>query len=469
VTPGTNVANNDLSSERDVIPTVGCRVRREDEALDDHSRRVPRAHDIAIEQPYDDQDMPSEPRTIALVSCVSSKEPHAAPARDLYTSPLFRKARAYAERNANAWYILSAKYGLVDPDSVIEPYDVTLNRMGVAQRRAWAAKVRLELEQVVRTGDTVVMLAGAHYREGLMGPLRARGVRVEVPMQGLGIGKQLQWLSQSRERGQSRASELDRRPRIRVTQRAPAPAVTAIPAMAPVRHAPAGDSMLDDLYALVYQMAERYGAPPLGTCSAAMRWPERGVYFFLDPSERRANDDAQFRIVRVGTHSLKLGSWSTLWGRLRQHRGQASGMGNHRGSVFRRHVGQALLARDGVRHPTWGVRPAASREVIEAEREMEERVSAYLARLLVTHVAVLDEPGPASLRGYVERNAIALLSSMGREVDVPSAEWLGQFAKSEAIRRSGLWNVRHVGEGVEEGFLGRLGELVGGRSGSSPI
>lgn len=100
---------------------------------------------------------------------------------------------------------------------------------------------------------------------------------------------------------------------------------------------------------------------------------------------------------------------------------------------------------------------------------MEERVSAYLARLLVTHVAVLDEPGPASLRGYVERNAIALLSSMGREVDVPSAEWLGQFAKSEAIRRSGLWNVRHVGEGVEEGFLGRLGELVGGRSGSSPI
>src|SRR5690606_8447778 len=79
VTPGTNVANIDRSRERDVIPTIGCRVRREDEALDDHIRRVPRAHDTAIEQPYDDQDMVSEPRTIALVSCVSSKNPHAAP------------------------------------------------------------------------------------------------------------------------------------------------------------------------------------------------------------------------------------------------------------------------------------------------------------------------------------------------------------------------------------------------------
>lgn len=404
--------------------------------------------------------MPSEPRTIALVSCVSSKEQFPAPARDLYTSALFRKARAYAERNADVWYILSAKYGLVDPYSVIDPYDVTLNRMSVAQRRAWAAKVRLELEQVVRPGDTVVMLAGAHYREGLMGALRARGVRVEVPMQGLGIGKQLQWLSQSRER--RRSSEPDHRPRIRVMQRASAPAVTVTPATVRVRNPPVGDAMLDDLYDLIRQMAERYGARPLGTCSASMRWPERGVYFFLDPSERRAKVASQYRIVRVGTHALNPGSRSTLWKRLRQHRGQASGMGNHRGSVFRHHVGLALLAREGVQHPTWGVRPAASRDVVEAEREMEERVSAYLARLLVTHVPVLDEPGPASLRGYVERNAIALLSSLGPEVDAASAEWLGHFAKSEGIRRSGLWNVRHVGDGVEETFLGRLGELVDG-------
>src|SRR5690606_4368286 len=149
------------------------------------------------------------------------------PARDLYTSALFRKARAYAERNADAWYILSAKYGLVDPNRVIEPYDVTLNRMGIGERRAWAAKVRFELEQIVQPGDTVVMLAGAHYREGLMGALRRRGVQVQVPMEGLKIGEQLQWLSQRRERSGepnrelTREREPERRPRIRVMERAP--------------------------------------------------------------------------------------------------------------------------------------------------------------------------------------------------------------------------------------------------------
>lgn len=91
---------------------------------------------------------------------------------------------------------------------------------------------------------------------------------------------------------------------------------------------------------------------------------------------------------------------------------------------------------------------------------MEERVSAYLARLLVTHVPVLDEPGPASLRGYVKRNAIAVLSTMGRKVDVPSAKWLGRFSRATAVRRSGLWNVRHVGGEVEEGFLESLEELA---------
>ena len=52
------------------------------------------------------------------------------------------------------------------------------------------------------------------------------------------------------------------------------------------------------------------------------------------------------RVVRVGTHGLRP-SHSTLWGRLSQHKGSVGGGmpggGNHRGSVFRLHVGSALL------------------------------------------------------------------------------------------------------------------------------
>jgi hypothetical protein len=56
-------------------------------------------------------------------------------------------------------------------------------------------------------------------------------------------------------------------------------------------------------------------------------------------------------VVRVGTHALTAASSATLWDRLRQHRGHLGGRdpgsGNHRASVFRRHVGAALIGRDG--------------------------------------------------------------------------------------------------------------------------
>lgn len=138
-------------------------------------------------------------RKIALVACVSKKNPMPMPARDLYISDWFRKASAYAMRVADEWYILSAKYELVVPDAVIEPYDETLNRMPVAARRAWAKRVLEDLNRVLQSGDHVVILAGKKYRENLVNPIQQMGCSVEIPMEGLGIGKQLRWLKQQLE------------------------------------------------------------------------------------------------------------------------------------------------------------------------------------------------------------------------------------------------------------------------------
>ncbi len=68
--------------------------------------------------------------SLYLVSCVSQKLPVSAPAKDLYTSPLFCKARSYVERKGQPWFILSAKHGLLHPDQPVAPYDLTLNTMG---------------------------------------------------------------------------------------------------------------------------------------------------------------------------------------------------------------------------------------------------------------------------------------------------------------------------------------------------
>lgn len=129
-----------------------------------------------------------------LVSCVSQKASKPLPLKDLYTSPLFVKARNFVEKDGANWFILSAKYDLASPTAIHPPYNETLNKMKAADRRAWASRVLAALNSVVRPGDEVVFLAGEKYREHLEGPLREMGISVSVPMKGLGIGQQMSWL-----------------------------------------------------------------------------------------------------------------------------------------------------------------------------------------------------------------------------------------------------------------------------------
>ncbi len=132
---------------------------------------------------------------ICLVSCVGQKLDHPARAIDLYISPWFKKARGYATR-CDRWYVLSAKYGLVTPDSVIEPYEVTLNKMRKLDRQSWARRVFQALCHVTSGDDEMIVLAGHKYRETLVPLLQQRGNHIDVPMEGMGIGEQLHWLDE---------------------------------------------------------------------------------------------------------------------------------------------------------------------------------------------------------------------------------------------------------------------------------
>jgi hypothetical protein len=117
--------------------------------------------------------------------------------------------------------------------------------------------------------------------------------------------------------------------------------------------------------------------------------------------------------------------------------------GNHRGSIFRLLVGDALQARnEELSVPTWGVGSSASKEIREAERELEAAVSAYIAAMSVVWLTVDNRIE----RAYVERNAIALLSNYGRPhaVDPATADWLGHASSRERVRNSGLWNNMYV-------------------------
>ncbi|ARQ95295.1 hypothetical protein [Bradyrhizobium phage BDU-MI-1] len=132
---------------------------------------------------------------IAFVSCVKTKADRPLPAQDLYISPWFRMAREYARQNADRWFILSASAGLVNPHRVTDPYDLTLNGLGVKLQKDWAEMVIDQLKLHGIWGQKAIVLAGKNYRQFLMPELIYRFGQVEVPMEGLMMGQQLSWLS----------------------------------------------------------------------------------------------------------------------------------------------------------------------------------------------------------------------------------------------------------------------------------
>lgn len=131
---------------------------------------------------------------IALVSCVKSKAPGPCPAKDLYTSALFRYMRAYAEGQADRWFILSAKHGLVHPETTLVVYEETLNALSARLRREWAQRVYQQMDETsLLTGvPRFLWLAGRTYQRDLA--IMLKDFEQDDPLAGLGIGKRLAWL-----------------------------------------------------------------------------------------------------------------------------------------------------------------------------------------------------------------------------------------------------------------------------------
>lgn len=128
-------------------------------------------------------------KKIFLISCVSQKRSQRAAAQDLYTSTLFTLNMRYARQlKPDAIFILSAKHGLLAPETMIDPYDVTLNEMSAPKRRQWAERVRDQLTACADLEhDHFIFLAGNNYRKHLLPHIR----HYDVPLVGLRIGEQL--------------------------------------------------------------------------------------------------------------------------------------------------------------------------------------------------------------------------------------------------------------------------------------
>lgn len=75
---------------------------------------------------------------VLLVSCGKRKSNMMCQARDMYNSLRFQNLKAIAEKCELQWFIMSAKYGLLSPERVIEPYDECLTSCSIEYQQRWA-------------------------------------------------------------------------------------------------------------------------------------------------------------------------------------------------------------------------------------------------------------------------------------------------------------------------------------------
>jgi len=365
-------------------------------------------------------------RNVYLITCSRTKSSKKTFAKELYKSQDFQKARKIAEKYGDLWFILSAKHGLVFPDDQIEPYDQSLLSLSDLQRNNWAIGIFKKLFPKLSPDDQITILGDDLYANYVAPLFKRAGFLVRVPLLGRSPIERSYWLN-AYANSTTHCIHLNRFYKML--------------------------SILNDGLS---------GMRTFYECDGRLGWPERGVYFIFEENENRFQSPSILRVVRVGTHAVSVGSKSSLWQRIRTHRGTEEGGGSHRSSIFRLHVGAAMIEKSNgeLNVPTWGHGNSANKSVLDSENDLEKKVTNYIGNMKILWLSVNDKPSAESDRAYIERNSIALLSGKNGPLDPPSENWLGSYNSISAIKKSGLWNINHVNESYDERFLDIFNEYV---------
>ncbi|WP_394899557.1 DUF6884 domain-containing protein [Clostridium paraputrificum] len=330
---------------------------------------------------------------VALISCSKSKRSYKCKALELYSpSKLFSLSYQYAKTFADKIYILSAKYGLVEENEIIEPYEKSLNDSDKDYNELWANSVLFKLSKVCDLErDEFFILAGKNYYENLISDLK----HYELPLGKLRYGERIEYLGSLLNNSEINNSKFIE------------------------------NSNCYDIHKF-FNSLKRYNYNTIDEIPF-----ENGIYIFFENGEIYKDLD---RIVRVGTHR----SDNRLKNRLRDHYKP-----NKDGSIFRKNIGRAIL---NYKHDSyskvWEINYSnennkekyLDRRDLKKEEEIESRITSYLKnKFSFTCIEVKN----AADRIRLEEGIIATLN-MDKDF-CPSEKWSGRFSPEYEIRNSGLW------------------------------
>src|SRR5258708_6503523 len=119
------------------------------------------------------------PFQLCLVMCSREKALGPRAAEQLYLSDRFSNDRQAAISTGCDWMIVSGRYGLLEPQRVITPYDVNLDRATRLRKIAWTLRVTIQLLMRIglRRRCRIAVSAQGIYRKNLVSALRLLGFR----------------------------------------------------------------------------------------------------------------------------------------------------------------------------------------------------------------------------------------------------------------------------------------------------
>ncbi|ABL87304.1 conserved hypothetical protein [Pyrobaculum islandicum DSM 4184] len=127
-----------------------------------------------------------------VTNCTAEKLRVAAPARELYRGPSVRRIVKVLDevRSAGvpaALYIISARYGLVHENQVLEPYDVTLSGRSPEEIKKWARSVGLlnAIAELIEN-STVILVVSKPYYIAVEEAVCSHGVYILAPYRACG-------------------------------------------------------------------------------------------------------------------------------------------------------------------------------------------------------------------------------------------------------------------------------------------
>ncbi len=323
----------------------------------------------------------------------------------MYTGLLFKKSLKYAKSlNPDLILILSAKYGVLKLNQKIEPYDKTLNKMNKEESEQWSQLVLKQLKNISDLKkDDFIFLAGNNYRKNILPEI----TYYQIPMEGLKIGEQLQWLTE--------------------------------------KCCGNSCSKIHNLFNECKHYSISYNKNEL---------PKNGIYILFEKGEFAHGGK---RIVRIGTHTGK----DQLRSRIRQHFLSK----NKDRSILRKNIGRAILNSKNdsfIEQWDWDLTTRENKErylgLLDKQKQemIEDQVTEYLHNNFSFAVFEVDTKEDRKLFESRIISTISNCNECGK-----SENWLGNYSPKEKIRKSGLWLVNELWKkSITDKELLKLTELV---------